>query len=124
MVASNSPSGFWFVLLVLLGFCLFGAATRGASAPVILDTDIGDDIGDTWRASGAHPHAQARLSIRPYEKSEWQHGLAILGCRNVLIQDLTIEQTGGDGIYLGAAAGQTPNRQVTIQARAMRRGLR
>ncbi|HRZ54782.1 MAG TPA: right-handed parallel beta-helix repeat-containing protein, partial [Candidatus Paceibacterota bacterium] len=51
----------------------------------------------------------------PYEKSEWRHGLAILGCRNVLIQDLTIEQTGGDGIYLGAAAGQIPNRQVTIR---------
>ncbi|HOY58395.1 MAG TPA: nucleoside hydrolase [Verrucomicrobiota bacterium] len=51
----------------------------------------------------------------PYDKSEWRHGLAIFGCRNVLIQDLTIEQTGGDGIYLGAAAGPIPNRQVTIR---------
>lgn len=51
----------------------------------------------------------------PYEKSEWRHGVACWGCRNVLIQDLAIEQTGGDGIYLGTAAEQVPNRQVTIR---------
>ncbi len=50
-----------------------------------------------------------------YEKSEWRHGLAFYGCRNVLVQDLTIEHTGGDGIYLGAGSEHTPNRQVTIR---------
>jgi len=50
-----------------------------------------------------------------YETSEWRHGLAFLGCRNVLVQDLAIEQTGGDAIYLGVGAGQAPNRQVTIR---------
>jgi hypothetical protein len=30
-----------------------------------------------------------------YEKSEWRHGLSICGCRNVRIQDLALEQTGG-----------------------------
>ncbi len=50
-----------------------------------------------------------------YEKSEWRHGLAFYGCRNVLVQDLSIEHTGGDGIYLGTTAKQTPNRQVTIR---------
>ncbi len=50
-----------------------------------------------------------------YEKSEWRHGLVFSGCRNVLVQDLAIEQTGGDGIYLGAAPKQVPCRQVTIR---------
>jgi inosine-uridine nucleoside N-ribohydrolase len=50
-----------------------------------------------------------------YEKSEWRHGVALFGCRNVRIQDLTIKETGGDGIYLGASLKHTPNRQVTIR---------
>ncbi|MDM8008428.1 MAG: nucleoside hydrolase [Phycisphaerae bacterium] len=51
----------------------------------------------------------------PYEKSEWRHGVVFLGCRNVLVQDVTIEKTGGDGIYLGAGSNKTPNRKVTIR---------
>jgi hypothetical protein len=50
-----------------------------------------------------------------YEKSEWRHGLALFGCRDVRIEDLRIEQTGGDGIYLGAGPDGTPNRDVTIR---------
>lgn len=50
-----------------------------------------------------------------YDKSEWRHGLSFFGCRNVLIQDLTVERTGGDGIYLGAASKQEPNVDVVIR---------
>ena len=50
-----------------------------------------------------------------YEKSEWRHGLSFSACRNVLIQDLAIEQTGGDAIYLGTAPGRGPNRNVVIR---------
>jgi len=50
-----------------------------------------------------------------YEKSEWRHGLVFSGCRNVRIQDLTIEKTGGDGIYLGASWKRGPNRDVVIR---------
>ncbi len=39
---------FWLVLLVSLSFCLFAGATHAGPIPVILDTDIGDDIDDTW----------------------------------------------------------------------------
>lgn len=51
----------------------------------------------------------------PYEKSEWRHGVAFSGCSNVLVQDLTIEQTGGDAIYLGTGGNHRPNRKVTIR---------
>ena len=50
-----------------------------------------------------------------YQRSEWRHGVAFSGCRNVLVQDLTIEQTGGDAIYLGTGSKHSPNRQVTIR---------
>lgn len=49
-----------------------------------------------------------------YRRSEWRHGLAILGCSNVVVADLRIESTGGDGIYLGSGSGR-PNRQVVIR---------
>ena len=64
----------------------------------------------------------ARITMRKadyqssdYEKSEWRHGLAILACKNVLIQDIAIERTGGDGIYLGAAYEKGPNEDITIR---------
>ena len=50
-----------------------------------------------------------------YEKSEWRHGLAFLGCRDVRIEDLRIEKTGGDGIYLGTGPDKISNRDVVIR---------
>lgn len=50
-----------------------------------------------------------------YEKSEWRHGVVFSGCQDVLVQDLAIEQTGGDGIYLGASHNRGPNRNVVIR---------
>ena len=50
-----------------------------------------------------------------YEPSEWRHGLAFLGCRNVLVQDLTVEKTGGDGIYLGTTRNREVNQDVVIR---------
>src|SRR5688572_28051953 len=49
-----------------------------------------------------------------YEKSEWRHGLVFLGCRDVRVEDLRIEGTGGDGIYLGTTPDKRPNRDVLI----------
>jgi hypothetical protein len=50
-----------------------------------------------------------------YQKSEWRHGLAFLACRDVRIEDLRIEKTGGDAIYLGTTPDKTPNRDITIR---------
>lgn len=38
----------------------------------------------------------------PYPKAEWRMGLAFLGCRDVLVEGLRIESSGGDGIYIGS----------------------
>lgn len=72
------------------------------------------DRSDSGESARIRMHKEDYQSA-DYEKSEWRHGVAFFGCRNVLVQDLTIEHTGGDGIYLGAGPEHTPNRQVTIR---------
>ncbi len=37
----------------------------------------------------------------PYEQAEWRHALSLQSCRNVLVEGLAIESSGGDGIYVG-----------------------
>ena len=37
----------------------------------------------------------------PYKKSEWRHGISLLSAQDVVIENLTIAETGGDGVYLG-----------------------
>ena len=39
-----------------------------------------------------------------YEHSEWRHAIALYGSDNIVIKDLTILASGGDGVYLGARA--------------------
>lgn len=51
----------------------------------------------------------------PYEKAEWRHVLSLHGCHDVLIEGLTLAESGGDGIYLGAGQGGEPNRNIVIR---------
>jgi len=51
----------------------------------------------------------------PYKPAEWRHGLSILSSKNVLVEDLTIEFTGGDGIYLGVCKAGVTCGDVTIR---------
>ncbi|MCS7305600.1 MAG: right-handed parallel beta-helix repeat-containing protein [Thermoguttaceae bacterium] len=59
-----------------------------------------------WRADYDQP---------PYEKSEWRHVLSLRGCSDVVVEGLTLAESGGDGIYLGAGRGGEPNRNITIR---------
>ena len=52
----------------------------------------------------------------PYEKSEWRHGISLSSAENVLIENLQISETGGDGIYVGTSgATKRPCRGITIR---------
>lgn len=42
-------------------------------------------------------------SRNPYSKSEWRHTLSLKSVRNVTIESLKIEESGGDGIYIGVS---------------------
>ena len=43
------------------------------------------------------------LDSSRYMSSEWRMGLSFLGCSNILIENLTVENTGGDGLYFGTS---------------------
>jgi hypothetical protein len=42
-----------------------------------------------------------------YTTGEWRHGIKLQGCDNVTISGITVKETGGDGIYVGAASSDT-----------------
>jgi len=69
---------------------------------------------DRGKSAGIRMHKEDYQS-GAYQKSEWRHGLAFLGCKDVRVQHLRIEKTGGDGIYLGTTPGKTANRNVVIR---------
>lgn len=41
-----------------------------------------------------------------YEKAEWRHGILLRATKNVRIENLSIIDSGGDGIYLGSGKGR------------------
>ena len=38
-----------------------------------------------------------------YKPAEWRHGVSIIGSENVIVRDLTIRSSGGDGIYVSSS---------------------
>lgn len=50
-----------------------------------------------------------------YTHAEWRHVLNFHGCTNVTVLGLTLAESGGDGIYLGAGRGGETNRDVLIR---------
>lgn len=51
----------------------------------------------------------------PYPKAEWRMGLSFTGCRDVLVEGLRIESSGGDGIYIGSSRTNRWCEDVTIR---------
>ncbi|MEN6545948.1 MAG: right-handed parallel beta-helix repeat-containing protein [Armatimonadia bacterium] len=51
----------------------------------------------------------------PYTKAEWRHGVQFHSSTNIRIIGLTIAESGGDGIYLGAAAPGVTNKDILIR---------
>lgn len=45
-------------------------------------------------------HRQAYLDPTRYKHSEYRHGLALRGGEQIVVQDLNISQSGGDGVYM------------------------
>jgi polygalacturonase len=50
-----------------------------------------------------------------YRKAEWRMGISLRGCSDVTVEGLSIEKTGGDGVYIGATQEQPFCRDVTIR---------
>lgn len=51
----------------------------------------------------------------PYEKAEWRMGLSLRGCKNVLVEGLRIESSGGDGIYIDGGGGRRFSEDIIVR---------
>lgn len=51
----------------------------------------------------------------PYPRSEWRMTLAFYCCSDIKVSGLTLKDSGGDGIFLGALKKPTPCRNVVIR---------
>jgi hypothetical protein len=49
-----------------------------------------------------------------YEKAEWRHGINLRDCSNAIFRNITVTETGGDGLYLGATANGA-NKNVLVE---------
>lgn len=82
-----------------------------------------DSLFSAWGKSGIKLTGPgATLQMRradydgpEYKKAEWRHVLSFRGCTDVTVTGLTLAESGGDGIYLGAGRGGEPNRNVVIR---------
>ncbi|MBQ6914307.1 MAG: right-handed parallel beta-helix repeat-containing protein [Kiritimatiellae bacterium] len=64
----------------------------------------------------------------PYSRAEWRHGISALSVNGLVLEDLTVEETGGDGLYLGVVRSDPkPCRDVLVRncdfARNARQGI-
>jgi hypothetical protein len=50
-----------------------------------------------------------------YQKSEWRHAVEMDGCARISVLGLTVESSGGDGIYLGRGDRRTYCSQVVLR---------
>ena len=50
-----------------------------------------------------------------YQRAEWRHVLKFHGCTGITVEGLTLAESGGDGIYLGAGPGGAPCKDVVIR---------
>lgn len=51
----------------------------------------------------------------PYKKAEWRMGIALRGCRQVRIEGLRVESTGGDGFYIDGGGDLAWSQDITIR---------
>lgn len=58
---------------------------------------------------------RADYDSQDYKHAEWRHVLNFHGCAGVTVEGLTLAESGGDGIYLGAGPGGAPCKDVVIR---------
>ena len=51
----------------------------------------------------------------PYKPAEWRMGIALRGCRRVLIEGLRVEGSGGDGFYVDGGGGRGWSEDITLR---------
>ena len=54
------------------------------------------------------------MNKEEYVDGEWRHGLSLRGSSDIVIRDLTIRDSGGDGIYIAGAGKGTYSENISI----------
>lgn len=68
------------------------------------------------RGYGATLHMRKKdYQNPPYKRAEWRMGISINGCKNVLIEGLRIESSGGDGVYVAGGSRFPWSEDVTVR---------
>ena len=85
---------------------------RSALVSIVCATNV------TLRGLGSG--ATLRMRIKdyqnpPYQKGEWRHAVNIMSAKNVLVENLLLADSGGDGVYLGVKVSRCPCENVTIR---------
>ncbi len=52
---------------------------------------------------------------KDYVSSDWRHTIIIRGSRNVVVEGIRFEESGGDGIYIRNLIGGPPAKDITIR---------
>ena len=62
----------------------------------------------------------------PYSRAEWRHTLNLLTCRNVTVENMSMCESGGDGVYVGNRYGKNggPCRNIALRDCVMDRNYR
>jgi len=58
--------------------------------------------------------AKLRMNKKEYVKGEWRHGISIRGSSHITIKDLTISDSGGDGIYIAGSRSKLFSDNILI----------
>ena len=75
-------------------------------ADVLLTFNCASNV--TIRGKGRLRMWKEDYQKEPYKKAEWRHALALLSCRDVLIEDMEFNESGGDGIYVSTESKPAP----------------
>ncbi len=95
-----------FLTTLMMWVLAFAAAAQPAKIPVILDTDIGDDIDDTWALAMLlrHPHFDLKLVTTTHGSAEYR---AKLVCKLLAVAGRTDVAVG-----LGAGGRKGGDKQL------------
>lgn len=58
---------------------------------------------------------RADYDSKDYKHAEWRHVLNFHACTNITVEGLTLAESGGDGIYVGAGSGGAPCKDMIIR---------
>ena len=112
VIIDRMPSGAWPTRPLRCGsdkeivfengaeICAKKGAFRGATDTMIV---LSDASHVAIRGRGTIRMRRGDYLQPPYSKAEWRNGISLYGVRDFTLEDVTVVETGGDGLYVGCS---------------------